>query len=761
MNQLKPAGLVFLFLLLLAVFSFRCGWGGDQIFNGSDANIGLIAYGHAQLPERYFGTYRAGPVFGEASAIPITFGSLGRWLMSPELFSDTWYGINLVLSSLFLIGYLKILKLRWTSALFGALAAFWVGSVTLSAAGHLGKLGVMTFFSLSLLLIEKALRANRHLKRIGFAAVGGLSVGMMLLEQQDVALLAGIFLGGYTIFRLIQSAAKKMPVWCEVLLPVALLALLMAAPTAADAYRKNVIEAGLQENSKAKWDFVTQWSMVPGELPDLIAPGYTGWSTGNPAGPYWGKVGRSAEWETTRKGFQNFRLDSLYLGLIPVLLAIFGITAAFQNRKKDTGNARLMLCWGALAFTALLLSFGKYFPFYKMFYHLPLVGNIRAPIKFLHDFQVMLAIIAAYGLDQLLETQKLRTRDLLILLAVFSGLFTLFAFGVKESRFSEWGEYAQVIAQTTRAAWFHAAVMALIAGGVIFCLWKKPDCRSGCALLLIGVMAADSLLLTRHYFKSENIADLKQGNVVLNYLKEHQGNERVFFLDQSGMYNRWLGVETAYFGINVFNIWQMPRMPQKYKNFLAAAGRNQIRLWHLSSVKYITAPASLFSELKEPLKGQFEPVMYYRFVRQGDRINVQTLSRPQTAQDQVLLEFQNYIPRFSLFHNWQVVSPDRQCSILFSGSFDPTKMVLVEHAMASSAQTVPGPFQKVSAKTGLTEAVVKIDSESAGILLFTQRWQPGWTVQIDGCQAEVLRCNYLCMGVFVPSGTHEVVFTYR
>lgn len=758
-NKWLPWAYVTLFFVALAMVVFRCAWGADQVFSGSDCNIGLIANVHRQLPDLFRGAYRAGPVLGHAGVTPFSFYNLGRWLLSPFAFSNAWYGVCLLGSSLFLIAYLRLWGLRWTSTVAGALCAFWVGSVTLCSAGHLNKLGVMMFFTLALWLVEKAVRCSSWKGRVLFASGAGLATGFMLLEQQDVALLAGLFLGAYTLFRIGQTQLNKGSVWAGILVPVALISLLMAAPTASTAYRQNVTETGMKSHPQQQWEFITQWSMVPSELADLIAPGYTGWSTGNPAGPYWGTIGQSAEWSQTGQGFRNFRLDSLYIGVVPILLAFFAVFAAVCLRKKEAQRSGMIVCWAILAVIALVLSFGKFSPLYKWFYSLPLVGNIRAPIKLLHNFQVMIGILSAYGLDQLLNRNR-NWKACCVSCAGLAAVFGILAIGVSVTDFSEWETYAPVLAENSTRAWLHSAGIVTLFAALFAGLWRKPQAVKPyyLAVLLMAVLAVDSVFLTTHYFKSESVVQLKQGNPLLNYLQEQQGDDRIFFLDQGGVYNRWLALETGYYGLNVFNIWQMPRMPQEYKTFLAAAGKNQVRLWQLASVKYITAPASVLRQLNGPLKQQLNPVMFYRFEQQGDQIAVNRIERVEQAQDQVLLEFNAYVPRFALFSQWKALPLDQQCAELFSATFDPRKKVLVDSASGVSDQPGSRAFQSVEATVTLSDATVHTQADQSGVLLFTQRYQPRWKVSVDGTPAQIILCNYLSMGVQVPAGSHTVRF---
>lgn len=47
-----------------------------------------------------------------------------------------------------------------------------------------------------------------------------------------------------------------------------------------------------------------------------------------------------------------------------------------------------------------------------------------------------------------------------------------------------------------------------------------------------------------------------------------------------------------------------------------------------------------------------------------------------------------------------------------------------------------------------------------GIVVVSDRYDPGWTVTIDGRPAEVLRANRAMRGVVLPAGTHHLVFRY-
>ena len=744
-----------LFFVILAAITFRCVWPADHVFSASDMNIGRLALKKNGLPEMLSGYFTGNQILGSSYHVVSLFHVLLSF--SPLIaFANTFYGVVLVVGSMSMVWFLRLWGRSWLASVFGALVAFWFNSIMLATGGHAYKAEVLVFSVLGLCFVEKAIRAESIRKGTGFSVIAGLTVGIMMIEQQDVALLAGLYVGCYTLFRLVQAHGKAASRWLSVLFPIGVVAMLLAGGMVAKSYKSNISgAAAVQGDGQEKWNFITQWSMVPDEWPDLVALGWSGWSSNNPKGPYWGKLGQSAEWESTKQGFRNFKLTSNYFGIIPFLLGAFGLSSAFRNRKNTEGAA--ILFWSVAGVMGLWLAFGKYSPLYKLFYQLPLVGNIRAPIKFLDNFQICLGIVAAYGLDRLLAGEKgdKAARFFWIAASVFGGLMLLaglklLAFpAAQTAEFTQMGfeAYTGTMLANMSNAWLHAALLALVASGLVFVVWKGMKSAKWVAVIFIVVLSVDSLMLTARYFKSSNIAELKKGNVVINYLKSNQGNERAFFVDPGGIYNQWLASDGPYHGLNIFNIWQMPRMPVEYKEFLGTVGRNQIRLWELSAIKHIAAPAGIMQQLSSnPELGKlFQPVLNYQ------------VPTAQGMRPDVLLEFKGAIPRFALFHGWEVLPLEQHCERLVAPNHNPRATVLVD-ADAGLASAAGVGFQPLEGVVTKKSASVEVQTQTQSIVRFSQRIQPGWTVRVDGQPAELLRVDYLCMGVSVPPGKHAVEF---
>lgn len=761
--------LCILFFAALAAITFRCAWGSDRVFDASDLNIGRLAFIKHLLPELFIGYYRSVELFG-ISGHSISLFNLLLSIMPLTFFSDVFYGLMLVVGSVAMVAFLRMWNRSWAASVFGALIAFWINSILLATGGHAYKMEVLAFSVIGLWLIEKAVRADRLRRSAGWSILAGLSVGIMMIEQQDVALLAGLFTGSYAVFRLIRAHARKVSRWAAVLLPIGIVALLLSGSTVLRSYEQNVAKAtSVQGSGEAKWDFITQWSAVPEEWPDLIALGWGGWTSHHPKAPYWGKLGRSAEWEQTGQGFRNFKLTSNYLGFVPFMLGLFGLACAI--RKRDSEEAKTILFWSVAGLLGFWLAFGKYSLLYKLFYQLPLFNNIRAPIKLLDNFQICLGIVAAYGLDCFvagsrgqgagaLDGMSASSAGMLKMFWIFcvaagggmllAGLKTLAFPQVRMTEFIKmgYGSYAEALVQNMSNAWLHAALMTMLCAGLIFVVWKGWQATKWVSVAFIVLIAADSLVLTSHHFKASSIAALKKGNGLIDYLKENQGNDRIFLVDQNGIYNQWLASDGPFHRLNLFNIWQMSRMPGDYQEFLATVGRNQIRLWELASIKYVTAPAAIMKQFEQnpELGKRFQPLLNYQ------------VPTAQGMRQDVLMEFKDYIPRFALFHGWQTVPSEDQCSLLSSTRQDSREILLLEPAANLGTRNAPGEFQPLEAKVTKRKAMMIVRTETDAVVRFSQYFQPEWSVFVDGKRSPLLRVDYLCMGVAVPPGEHVVEF---
>ena len=389
--------------VVMVLITFRNLLASSVVLFSTDNNIGAESLLKAVIPDSFIGGWNDSELLGSGGILPVAWSYVLLWLSPLRMYMNWIHALDLALGSLFLVYFLRQRMLGWGAAALAGLGSFWVGSnMTLVYSGHNGKFAVMMLAAVALWLIERAVQTKSWQLSV---LIGGV-VGLAFNEQPDFALFVCLFVGAYYLFALIREEGVNYKSFARLFLPCVAVIVLVAGPGAIGSYFSFVkgVVAVSEEDPQAKWEFCTQWSLPSDETIDLIAPGYMGLRSGEPEGPYWGRTGRSAGWERTHQGFMNFRLDSIYIGAIPIILALFAILAALLGRSEsqffDVKKRRYdVFFWGTVFIISLLLSYGKYFPLYGLFYQLPMMSNIRNPIKFIVVFQVAVGILAAYGLD--------------------------------------------------------------------------------------------------------------------------------------------------------------------------------------------------------------------------------------------------------------------------------------------------------------------------------------------------------------------------
>ena len=798
----------------------------DAVLFTTDNNIGYTATTKVGMPAGFIGqVWSATPLLGLLGSMPVCLANVFQWVMPLVSYINWFHALMLGLASLGMLFFLMRRHCSLPAIATGFLAAFWLGTnLTLTYSGHNGKYGVLAFAGLSLWFIERA----AHSRRLAWAVLAGGAVGMMFVEQQDVALFIGLFLGAYAVYAILRENEWR---WKSLVAPLAVMgvmALVVGGPNVLSGYMTQVkgVVAMSDENPQQKWEYCTQWSTPPDDLVEFIAPGFRGIRSGDPEGPYWGRQGRSANWETTHQGFPNFKLEGLYVGMIPIALALFSLLLAWAGQGTPKQEARIQksearnkkadlrgrkpeaspreefgerkrtddacdpeemrvlaqrrgdaLFWGSVTVVALLLAFGKFFPLYWLFYHIPGMSSIRNPNKFLHVFQLGLGVLTAFGMDALLrgipEQAARWSRRFAIGFLVLAGTMLIWAGYlaatrdalVNEFTATGWARVAPVMVDRMVGGALHGALVTLAIGGamLVLVLWRlRPAVwRITTGSLVAIILVLDVLSLGRDYIKVVSLQDLVGENAVTSYLKQHLNQQRLYLLSQEGFYNNWLTVLFPYHGIETFNVAQMPRMPEDYDRWLKSVGRDPLRLWELSAVGYMLAPDQVWRQIqKEPrFASQFDAVQGFNLYASGDAARVEMVSAETQAQHRIL-RFKSGLSRAGLYHDWSVVADESMAAQLLDRSFNPHMKVLLAPGskIATPSGVVATGQDSVSLQCSPADARLEVRSASAGVLLFVNKYSDDWNVEVDGRCAPLLRCNAVCMGVYVEAGHHEVRF---
>ncbi len=774
------------FVLLVAIFGaivYRNVFLPGQILFTTDDNIGSMALRKALLPQALIGGWDDSALAGQVWVANLTWTNL-LLLVLPVRFFTAWiHVLDLAPASIFLALYLRRRGVGWIGSGLGALTAFWLGSnFFLTYAGHIGKFAVLLFAALCLWLTERAVQR----KSWGDALLAGGAMGVMFLEQADVALFFALALGAYAVYACWRDHGFNFRVLALVVLPIVATAGLLAYRPVVDAYKLFAHDARVTDGDpeKAKrelWEYCTQWSLPPEEVIEWVAPGYLGWRSGEAEGPYWGRLGQSAEWEKTRRGFQNFKLETFYLGAIPLALVGLQLFLLMTGRLSNRDRRLDAWFWLAVVLVTFLLGLGKYFPLYRAFFALPGISSIRNPVKFLQVTQVALGILAAVGIDELLRRQargeaaRALTPYLRGLL-VAGGLLLLWAVGLGSASAAEqqqlasagWGGAAPVIVENKLWAVLHASVLCF-AGAALLWAMGRPASRSGAfagaraGCFLLALVAVDQLTVSRHYVQTVDRVGLIDENPAVSYLKNSLGRQRAYFLQQDSFYGQWLTYLFPYHHISSFNVTQT-RFSENYKNYLGVVGNRPALLWQTFAVGQLLGPAGYWPAL------QNDPVMKdntalgfaYNVAPKGAGVQVLPSTQARPGQH-VIIRHKASAPRYCLLAGWAGESPEGILARLGRTDYRPFEQALVPPDVAaqhpaSTATGITGEVKVMTYRSGRVQ--LQAAASVPTVLRAADSYSPYWRATVDGKPATIVPCDYLFQGLFLEPGLHDVVLEF-
>jgi hypothetical protein len=355
-----------------------------------------------------------------------------------------------------------------------------------------------------------------------------------------------------------------------------------------------------------------------------------------------------------------------------------------------------------------------------------------------------------------------------------------------------------------QVAWF--VVLLAIAVGLLLAVisgyFSGPRAKLGAILLgsfLIFDMGRANLPWVVHW-NYKNKYEVGTLNPILSFLEKRTYENRVADLPfntppQLGIWEElyrieWLQHQFPYYNIQSFDIVQMPRMPEDmmaYKMALAPRGDAATaplitREWQLTSTRYLLGPALYLDPMNQQLDpGQHRFRILQRFdilpkpgVTNADGTPLKQLAYytplesdtavPTNNGDFALFEFTGALPRAKVYPNWQVNTNDSAVlKTLGDLSFDPLKTVLVSTAENGlpSAGTNEGSGSVEYQSYNSKHIVLSAKSAAPSVLLLNDKFDPHWSVTVDGQPGELLRCNFIMRGVYLPTpGDHIVIFDF-
>jgi len=722
---------------ILGVLFFRSFLPGMATFS-NDGPLGLMRSRVYETPGSWVSAWSDLNWLGrDAGNLPPILSSLAFWLLGPFGCTKFYPPLTIWVLGMATGLFFGQLGFRPVVCVLGGLAAALNSDFFSYTCWGLGSLTICV----ASVIWAMAAWVSRGLKLWMRVALAGAALGHGLMEGFDNGAILSLYVAAFVVADVCIRSSSTKPV-ARLRLAVlgvggvALISGVVASHVLLALVRVNITGAeGMGQDAPSKvgrWHFATQWSLPPREALRTVIPGLYGYrmDTGG-GGEYWGQVGMDPAWdrywevpEQDRNlvprpmGVLRFSGAGHYAGVPVVLIALFAVA---QSLRRGGGalspeERRWVWFWAIAAVVSLLLAFGRFAPFYRLFYLLPYASTLRNPVKFLHPFSLSLIVLFGYGLQSLwrgwldergdVDGSSLPTKSpeadgvpstrarrpwlpsvgweaswcqVTLIAACFGPLaWNRYAaanagrllhlrevgFGAEQavaiSTFSirEVGLFALVMAVSV-------VVLAAILGG-----WFSGR-RSVFAGFLLGVLVIldlgrANLPWIRYYDWREAYAP----NPLTDILKEAPHEGRVagrlpFRTVGSELGNQlqaklaavyeteWLQGQFRFYDIQALDWVPLPRVPADYAAFAAAFAQSPIREWQLCNARYLITLLGVVDSLNDRL----DPDERRFEIRTGFDLERASPDAHRVQTNAVgpyaLVEFKGALPRAKLYETWR------------------------------------------------------------------------------------------------------------
>jgi hypothetical protein len=669
-----------------------------------------------------------------------------RLILPTGIAMDLGFIVHYVLAGLFMYLLLRLFRVSWAGAVTGGFAYQLSGVIgSYVQPGHDGKLFVTALLPLALIGLVMGLRDRRA---EGYGVLG-LAVGLAMVSPQAqmtyyLLITAGIF----ALYLAFEERPREEPLGPRLqALGLALVAVVLGFGIGMIQFIPffrylpySPRAGGITGGFAGSTSYAIPWVHVP----EFVLANFVGTT---PSQTYWGPNG--------------LKLHSEYLGLPVVALAVVG--AMSRSRR------RLILWLGAIGLLFLLVALGAGTPFYRLWWAvMPFVKKTRAPGMALYVVALVLAALAAFGVDRV--QQGGASRRGLAWMVIGGAVALLAIMGVPGVMAESLAQGVQMTLGLPTAAPAHAAQasirfgatvsgLALAALGGLALAWERR--RIPIVVVALGIPLIVSADLWRNAagfwtWSPPPKQDLYAGDALTAELRQVPLPFRVLDLPGGGGYPGsalmayHIPQLLGYHGVELHAFDELMGGKNVWKNALAVSPRSQ-KLWDLFAVRYVLLPVQ--GGVPDSIPG---------FVRRPAPVT--------TAGGTSVVVFERTTPPAYAWLATAALKLDDSSAVLavLDPRLPPRSVVL----LAPDAPVNPPPLQTIPAPARVTASVtawepgrmtVALDStlDSAAYLVIAENWYTAWTATVDGVPAPVLRANVAQMAVPVPAGARKITLEYR
>jgi hypothetical protein len=627
-----------------------------------------------------------------------------------------------------------------------AALAFAFGASAAWRVQHVGQVQSYSLFAISLWLLARALERSSG----AWGAAAGLSIGIMIVEPNQVALLAAYILLAFIIASILRDRSPLLAIrraGAPVGSAVAIALMVASVPvvlTYLFVEESNRPAIALDAAVRASLHPASLLTAVVGDLFGALDPTVDYW------GPY------STAWDPSNSALSQ-NMSQLYAGAIPVILLL---TVGFVRRLAWSAEIRFY----TLALLAMLVyALGGFTPLFYIAYRLvPGVDLFRRPADATFFVGGLLAVLGGYLVHAVIKGEASSAPP--ALRSVEAGIIALV--------------FAAAVLVAVRLGHLRYAIKPIIiaaacVGTAGLTLWLARRFSSQhplmCLALCAAVMTGDlrwnngpnestALSVARYDFlkrncKNETIRLLKA------LLKQPTNTSRRDRVELVGLGFEWPNVGLIHgfdhdLGYNPLRIDAVSKAigagdtiaGWDQRHFTPLFPSYNSLLANMLGLRYIASAVPI-----EQVDKKLEP---------GDLVQI------ARTKDAYVYENPRSLPHVMFVSGWQLADFNTLIETGRWPEFDPTKTVLLEKdpPFPGKGPSV-GSSQPAGAATiaHYENTIVEIDvtASRSGFVVLNSAWHPWWRATVDGKATDVLKANVLFRAVQVSAGKHRIRFDFE
>lgn len=460
------------------------------------------------------------------------------------------------------------------------------------------------------------------------------------------------------------------------------------------------------------------WFLPWQHLIQFIAPDFFG----NPATlNYW--------------GVWNYGEFIGYIGVIPLLFAISAVGMA--------GTPGFFAIAAAISLFIMLPS-----PLSKLVFelHIPIVSVLQ-PTRLMVLVDFSLAVLASFGIDQLLKGERKRVQRSMVFYGIgLAGLWVA-ASGIRFMLHNN-----EALSESFAVARRNLVLPTAFFTGMV--LWlgvfrraKRLRSRQAWVVVLMCMVVFDLFRFGWKFTPFTPLAYFFPTTKIISFLQSQNKPFRVMTLDDRILPPNVSG----YYGIETIEGYD-PIAPLRYEDFLVASERGTPNIVRPTGFKRIYTAYNIDSILL--------PYFNVRYVLSLTDQKQPYLREIMREGETRVYEYTRALPRAYLADSTKVL--EKPADVL-SELFANTDSLLGVYDGKSALMNIPLSADETVEITDYAASTIALNTKtkSSRLLVILNRYDPRWSAEVDGKSVPLFPVNYLFTGMEVPSGTHDVILTFR